>query len=451
MKKQFTLIALALLISATVNAQTKIKDGSVTSTSAPKEGAILDLESSNKALLLPRVSLTNTEIWGLTGTAPTEGGYQIYNTNASIAGTTNHPVLSGGIGVYYWDGTAWIANNVEPWNVLGTTDKATLNTQNIYQEGRVLVGFPSTYAGIAAGATNSVIGQKFNVQDNIGVSRTGAAANMVLFRTGGTFAAPTNSAGLAFPSEMYLGNLLFEGYSDGKRLAGGTPANYGTGRVGVAQVRSVAKNTFATDATSWADLQLMTKGPGPLSTNESIAGNDLATKLTITPHGNIGIGNIAAYKQPQNKLVVQGPTNPTDGMPITTEVNRSGVRLDNIKSASYLGTNSDGDIIRVAVPSTQTRSILRFNSNYTMTVNDEILVFDQAPATATLVFTNIYPIGKSLHVINRSAHDLMITNQNAPAAGQNPFNSDNPYSIQPNNSAEFIHLGIGQWIRINAY
>lgn len=139
-----------ILIAFTSNAQTKIKDGSVTATSAlAKPGAILELESSKRALLLPRVELTSTTSWApLNGPAPSEGGYTVYNTSSTTTeGAVAYPILSGGVGEYYWDGGGWIAKKYnaasayqEPFNVESTTTKATANTQNIYQNGNLGLG-----------------------------------------------------------------------------------------------------------------------------------------------------------------------------------------------------------------------------------------------------------------------------------------------------------------------
>lgn len=56
MKKELYLMTLALVGSFAMHAQTKIKDGSATSGSMPHTLAVLDLESNNKGLLLPRLS-----------------------------------------------------------------------------------------------------------------------------------------------------------------------------------------------------------------------------------------------------------------------------------------------------------------------------------------------------------------------------------------------------------
>jgi len=68
-------------------------------------------------------------------------------------------LLSKGLFIYntdtndieYWDGTQWVAaRQVEPWMVSGTTDVATLNTQNIYQSGQVTIGSPAVADPTAA-------------------------------------------------------------------------------------------------------------------------------------------------------------------------------------------------------------------------------------------------------------------------------------------------------------
>lgn len=109
MKKYSYLTVSFLIYSLMTNAQGKIKDGTVIgSPSLPDASAVFELESSNKGFLMPRVSLTNTSVWGLSG-SPVSGGITVYNTNAAMTGTTTAPVISGGIGVYYWDGTRWVA------------------------------------------------------------------------------------------------------------------------------------------------------------------------------------------------------------------------------------------------------------------------------------------------------------------------------------------------------
>jgi hypothetical protein len=105
MRKTKLLLAIAALgISLSSFAQVKIGDNPTTINA----GSVLELESTNKGLLLSRVSLTNTTTWGLLGTQA--AGMHVYNTNAAITSTnTAYPTLAAKIGEYYWNGTGWVA------------------------------------------------------------------------------------------------------------------------------------------------------------------------------------------------------------------------------------------------------------------------------------------------------------------------------------------------------
>lgn len=95
--KQYTFIGMFLLLLAPLAiAQVGIN------TITPGDGSILDIESSEKGIFIPRISITDlttiTPITGITG-APAEAaaaGLLAYNT---FAGT--------GIGFYFWNGTDW--------------------------------------------------------------------------------------------------------------------------------------------------------------------------------------------------------------------------------------------------------------------------------------------------------------------------------------------------------
>lgn len=94
---------LALALSATASfAQVEVGDNPTTINPA----SVLELESTNKGLLMPRISLTNITTWGLLGTAI--AGMHVYNTYVGIISTnTSYPTLTAKIGEYYWDGTGW--------------------------------------------------------------------------------------------------------------------------------------------------------------------------------------------------------------------------------------------------------------------------------------------------------------------------------------------------------
>jgi hypothetical protein len=99
--KIYALVAL-ISVAEIVTAQTKIKDGSVPSSPAlPDSNAILELESTQRGFLLPRVPLQATHL-----PAPLTAhiaGMTVYNTATS--GTLPLNVTPGW---YYNDGTRWV-------------------------------------------------------------------------------------------------------------------------------------------------------------------------------------------------------------------------------------------------------------------------------------------------------------------------------------------------------
>lgn len=95
-KLSLTFFSVAVL-TFSITAQTKIKDGTVSGGSLiPNPDAILELESSNKGLLFPRVELDST---GLPSPLSNHvRGMTVYNTKKTA------DVLPG---IYYNDGNAW--------------------------------------------------------------------------------------------------------------------------------------------------------------------------------------------------------------------------------------------------------------------------------------------------------------------------------------------------------
>ncbi|GAB4199438.1 MAG: hypothetical protein Fur0023_01760 [Bacteroidia bacterium] len=135
---------------------------------APAGDAGLDVNFTDKGLLIPRVSLTNTGTYGLTGGGPTNS-MLVFNTNAGITGTG-----AAGVGYYYWSTAAgrWVkllaaTNPSDAWLItgnagtmagthfLGTTDNVDLvfktnNTERM----RITNG---GYIGIATSTPTTLI------------------------------------------------------------------------------------------------------------------------------------------------------------------------------------------------------------------------------------------------------------------------------------------------------
>ncbi|WP_321539489.1 hypothetical protein [Flavobacterium piscinae] len=70
-------------------------------TTTPDPSSMLDISSTNKGVLVPRVSLTNVTTTMLDGTNTAATGLLIWNTNAATVG-------GNGVGFYFFNGTQWM-------------------------------------------------------------------------------------------------------------------------------------------------------------------------------------------------------------------------------------------------------------------------------------------------------------------------------------------------------
>lgn len=145
MKKTILLSIVLSSFMLSINAQVKIKDGTIASADAPMSSAVLEIESSNKGLLLPRVALTATNVASpLSSAMGVLAGMTVYNTATSGSGDTGVTP-----GVYYNDGSKWVraagggsSTSAMPWfympsiaiPVSYTTESDRSKTINLYEE-----------------------------------------------------------------------------------------------------------------------------------------------------------------------------------------------------------------------------------------------------------------------------------------------------------------------------
>lgn len=123
-------------------------------TEKPNKASVIDMSSTTKGMLIPRVALTSTTNFApVTGIAAadqhTANSLLVYNT--ATAGDVTP-------GYYYWEKPTVAATGkwvriatgadakTEPWRIQNTANEATANTDNIYQEGKVAIGFTSANA-----------------------------------------------------------------------------------------------------------------------------------------------------------------------------------------------------------------------------------------------------------------------------------------------------------------
>lgn len=204
---------------------------------APAGDAGLDVNFTDRGLLIPRVSLSNTGTYGLVGGGPTTS-MLVYNTNAGITGTG-----AMGTGYYYWNGTRWakllVANSPsDAWlilgnagttagtNFLGTTDAVDLvfktnNTERM----RITSG---GYIGLATATPTTLVhfspaappNQFLTAWDN--ASTNGALARFYHTATG-------NGSRVLFGITNYIGSAWAAPGVVGLSLNGTTTGSGGTG------------------------------------------------------------------------------------------------------------------------------------------------------------------------------------------------------------------------------
>lgn len=124
--KKFTIItALGLMPLTALIAQTKIKDGTITSGATPNTNAILDLESNTRGLLLPRLTLRQRDYIY----RPSEG-LIIFNTTDSC--------------INQYDGGKWVSLCDGPWWNNANNKPSTNIDDQIYHLGSVNIGTGTT-------------------------------------------------------------------------------------------------------------------------------------------------------------------------------------------------------------------------------------------------------------------------------------------------------------------
>ncbi len=121
---------------------------------AADASAALDVSTSNKGVLLPRVALTGTN--DVTTVSSPATSLLVYNT-ASVSDVTP--------GYYYYNGTVWVkltdsgSNADDDWYKVGTTSAPTSINDNVFTQGKV---------GIGVTAPNA----KLDVLGDIAINRT---------------------------------------------------------------------------------------------------------------------------------------------------------------------------------------------------------------------------------------------------------------------------------------
>jgi len=307
-----TLIANAQVTSQKVGTNPTMKQPS----------AVLEVESANKGLLMPRVTLTS--VTDAVTIANPANALTVFNT--ATAGTAPNDVTPG---YYYWSSAEnkWIRllnqnDAAEPWQVESTSDKATSNTQNIYQNANVGIGdfsFLNVKAKLQVenGAVRfGLLNQNENFPSNMGGSDIGEYS--------GTIGRANIAKGAASVAMGSFSKALAE---NSFALGSNTTASsvYETS-IGRSNAITTGDDSFVVPTDALFQIGNGTSGNGN--------GNNALTILK-NAHTAIGVTGSGSAAKPTELLDLGGSAIAGEG----------GLKLRNINSAPYTGDISTDKVV----------------------------------------------------------------------------------------------------------
>lgn len=315
LRKTLFLIPPCLLSILQVFSQVKFGDNKTTINT----GSLLELESTSKGLLLPRVSLTTTTTWSpLAGTGGSTAAAMVvyvYNTNASITSSnTNYPVINGGKGVYYWDGSGWIGISMNGlyWSLTGNT------------------GTTASTSSIGSSVNNNFIGTT-DAKDFVFASNN---LERMRITSGGNIGIRTQS-----PQELLQVGNAGSGTNNPAILIQSSANADGQG--GVLRFRESGYPTINYGMEIWHNTNNSATRASGLFFNVVEAGTTTNAVVITQPEGWMGIGNVDPA----------APLDIYDGTSQQTLVNAIGSVNNylqfNIQNKSN-GTNASGDLVVTA-------------------------------------------------------------------------------------------------------
>ncbi len=261
-------------------------------TTNPAGGSLLDIESAEKGILVPRVDIADLSTQApVTGDLASSESLLVYNTNTTT-----------GKGFYYWDGTQWVAVGGTGENIY-TTDGSLPETRTVNLDENILrfdngVGRYLNLEGASVSDNNDPFlfttfnALRFDIDNDpvltldnnqdVGIGLADPQAKLHIFENTGTPASPSD------------GTIVLE-HGD----AGGSS--------------SIVFKSRANNNSDYGYLNFSDNGSGNGSTNENAlleigiqndGVNQYQDDINIASTGNVGISNTA----PQEKLHISGNT-----------------------------------------------------------------------------------------------------------------------------------------------
>jgi len=238
-------------------------------------------------------------------------------------------------GYYYFDGTMWqkinsgSASSTEPWKVQNSSTEATANNQNIYQQGKVAVGF----------SENDLVSTKqFEVKGDL-KAETEIAGRHIGLETnyvGSGISILYNMNDLANPTDLAMLQL----HPNSLHIVSQSPTNSASTAVIPGAIESQAGSYGLTDGVSWQRMDnnqiylSNTSGTG-VSTNSNHTGLIISKSTGIQFVHKDGNGSTTGYYTfPRNSGAV--------GQVLSVATNTSNISTLEWKNAA--------DLIKAAMP-----------------------------------------------------------------------------------------------------
>jgi hypothetical protein len=221
MLKIVTTTMFSILLSSSIVAQ-NVGIG----TNTPNPSAKLEIESTDKGILIPRINIPN-----LAASAPVTApaiSLLAYNTNTTT-----------GLGYYYWDGTQWVkllnqSDTDHDWYEVGTTTPPNNINDDIYTQGNVGIGTisPTSLLHLDGGSMGNIINYDL-VIERFGNSLPGRGVGIEL-RTGTAGTATQTSARISTTrTDGGSGTSLLFGTTDDSGVTNNNMSIIDNGNVGI--------------------------------------------------------------------------------------------------------------------------------------------------------------------------------------------------------------------------
>jgi len=283
-----SIFATCLLLLATTQLQAQVGIG----TSTPNSSAQLDVTSTTKGFLPPRVALTATN--STTPVTSPASGLLVYNT--ATAGTSPNNVTPG---LYYYDGTKW-------QRIINQQPDATVsfNTSNPNTGGPTFT--PNTPASTDYIYVSSVDNSQWTYNGSTYVTYTPPASTPWYLSSGTSDAGSNKTAAIYRTGNIGIGNTTPNAKLDIRTNPTNT-SDPGSGYLGIGTTTTAA-NTAGAGA-----IRYSTSSGGILEYSNGINWNTL--------EGTVSKATVIATKTTSQTINDQTPTNITDWSEVTDNAN----------------------------------------------------------------------------------------------------------------------------------